>query len=161
MSLELKANGGTLGIDDFGRQRMRIDDLLNRWIVPLESGHDYYSLNSGRRIRMPFQQVVAFATNLEPRDLVDERLVRWYFFAALTFMLVSMLGGILVALQLVHWNPLHGLEIFSPGRWRMVHPNAIAYGSGCVPLGAMIRAGFGLNLLGILVVVGYVWFIAF
>lgn len=63
-----------------------------------------------------------------PRDLVDERLVRWYFFAALTFMFVSMLGGILVALQLVHWNPLGGLEVFSPGRWRMVHTNAIAYG---------------------------------
>jgi cbb3-type cytochrome oxidase subunit 1 len=63
-----------------------------------------------------------------PRDLVDERLVRWYFFAALTFMFISMLGGILVALQLVHWNPLSGMEIFSPGRWRMVHTNAIAYG---------------------------------
>ena len=74
--LQLKANGGTLVIDDFGRQRMRIDDLLNRWIVPLESGHDYYSLNSGRRIRMPFQQVIAFATNLEPRDLVDEAFLR-------------------------------------------------------------------------------------
>ncbi len=74
--LQLKANGGTLVIDDFGRQRMRISDLLNRWIVPLESGIDYYSLVSGRRIAMPFQQVIVFSTNLEPRDLVDEAFLR-------------------------------------------------------------------------------------
>jgi DNA-binding PadR family transcriptional regulator len=74
--LQLKANGGTLVIDDFGRQRMRIDDLLNRWIVPLEAGHDFYSLSSGRRIQMPFQQVIVFSTNLEPRDLVDEAFLR-------------------------------------------------------------------------------------
>ncbi len=74
--LQLKANGGTLVIDDFGRQRMRIDDLLNRWIVPLEAGHDFYSLASGRRIEMPFQQVIVFSTNLEPRDLVDEAFLR-------------------------------------------------------------------------------------
>ena len=74
--LQLKANGGTLVIDDFGRQRMRIDDLLNRWIVPLEAGYDFYSLNSGRRIQMPFQQVIVFSTNLEPRDLVDEAFLR-------------------------------------------------------------------------------------
>jgi predicted ATPase with chaperone activity len=74
--LQLKANGGTLVIDDFGRQRMRIDDLLNRWIVPLEAGYDYYSLSSGRRIQMPFQQVIVFSTNLEPRDLVDEAFLR-------------------------------------------------------------------------------------
>lgn len=63
-----------------------------------------------------------------PEDLVDERLVRWFFYAALTFLLISMLGGILVALQLVHWNPLNGLEIMSAGRWRMIHTNAVAYG---------------------------------
>ncbi|MDH3957977.1 MAG: AAA family ATPase [Actinomycetota bacterium] len=74
--LQLKANGGTLVIDDFGRQRMRTDDLLNRWIVPLEAGYDFYSLSSGRRIQMPFQQVIAFSTNLEPRDLVDEAFLR-------------------------------------------------------------------------------------
>lgn len=74
--LQLKANGGTLVIDDFGRQRMRIEDLLNRWIVPLEAGYDYYSLGSGRRVQMPFQQVIVFATNLEPRDLVDEAFLR-------------------------------------------------------------------------------------
>jgi hypothetical protein len=74
--LQLKANGGTLVIDDFGRQRMRVEDLLNRWIVPLEAGYDFYSLNSGRRITMPFQQVIVFSTNLEPRDLVDEAFLR-------------------------------------------------------------------------------------
>ena len=74
--LQLKANGGTLVIDDFGRQRMRVADLLNRWIVPLEAGYDFYSLSSGRRITMPFQQVIVFSTNLEPRDLVDEAFLR-------------------------------------------------------------------------------------
>jgi cytochrome c oxidase cbb3-type subunit I len=60
--------------------------------------------------------------------LVDERLVRWYFYAALAYLLISMLGGMLMALQLVRQNPLRGIELFSPGRWRMVHTNAVAYG---------------------------------
>ncbi len=60
--------------------------------------------------------------------LVDRRIVFWYFLAALTFLTISMVGGLLVALQLVHWNPLGGIEFFSPGRWRMVHTNAVAYG---------------------------------
>jgi cytochrome c oxidase cbb3-type subunit 1 len=62
------------------------------------------------------------------RDLVDERLVFWYFVAALFFMLVSMLGGLLMALQLIRINPFNGIELLSPGRWRMIHTNAIAYG---------------------------------
>ena len=61
-------------------------------------------------------------------QLVNERLVLWYFIAALTYLVISMLGGLLMALQLVHWNPLNGLELLSPGRWRMVHTNAVAYG---------------------------------
>ena len=61
-------------------------------------------------------------------DLVDERLVFWYFLAALIFMVVSMLGGLLMALQLVRINPFSGIELLSPGRWRMIHTNAIAYG---------------------------------
>ena len=61
-------------------------------------------------------------------ELVESRLVAWYFLAALTYLLISMLGGILMALQLVHWNPLQGIELLSPGRWRMVHTNAVAYG---------------------------------
>lgn len=61
-------------------------------------------------------------------QLVDQRLVLWYFLAALGYLLVSMLGGLLMAMQLVHWNPLVGHELLSPGRWRMVHTNAVAYG---------------------------------
>ena len=61
-------------------------------------------------------------------DLVNERLVFWYFVASLAYLFVSMLGGMLVALQLVHWNPTQGIEWLAPGRWRMVHTNAIAYG---------------------------------
>lgn len=73
------------------------------------------------------------ATALEierPRheDLVDERLVAWYFLAALGYLFVSMLGGFLMGFQLIRHNPLKGIEIFSPGRWRMVHTNAVAYG---------------------------------
>ncbi|MFM7107661.1 MAG: cbb3-type cytochrome c oxidase subunit I, partial [Planctomycetaceae bacterium] len=62
------------------------------------------------------------------RDLVDERIVIAYYAAALTFLTISMLAGLLVALQLVRWNPLNGVELLSPGRWRMIHTNAIAYG---------------------------------
>jgi cytochrome c oxidase cbb3-type subunit 1 len=67
---------------------------------------------------------------LVPRheELVEERLVRWYFYAAILFLGISMLGGILMAFQLVHWNPFRGVELLSPGRWRMIHTNAIAYG---------------------------------
>ena len=63
-------------MNDFGRQRMRVEDLLNRWIVPLEAGYDFNSLASGRRSTMPVQQVIVFSTNLEPRDLVDEPFLR-------------------------------------------------------------------------------------
>jgi cytochrome c oxidase cbb3-type subunit I len=62
------------------------------------------------------------------QDLVDERLVQWYFYAALAYLLISMLAGILMALQLVRSNPLNGIELLSPGRWRMIHTNAVAYG---------------------------------
>jgi cytochrome c oxidase cbb3-type subunit 1 len=64
----------------------------------------------------------------EHKDLVIERLVIWYFLAALGYLLISMLGGFLMAFQLVDHNPLRGIELLSPGRWRMIHTNAIAYG---------------------------------
>lgn len=64
----------------------------------------------------------------DPRALVETRLVAWFFLAALAYLFVSMLGGFLMALQLVRWNPFAGIELLSPGRWRMVHTNAIAYG---------------------------------
>ena len=74
--LQLKSNCGTLVIDDFGRQRMRIDELLNRWIVPLEMRYDFLNLPNGKKVRVPFDQLVVFSTNLEPRDLVDEAFLR-------------------------------------------------------------------------------------
>ena len=74
--LQLKSNCGTLLIDDFGRQRMRIDELLNRWIVPLERRYDFLNLPNGKKIQVPFDQLVVFATNLEPKDLVDEAFLR-------------------------------------------------------------------------------------
>ena len=74
--LQLKSNCGTLVIDDFGRQRMRIEELLNRWIVPLERRHDFLNMPNGKKIEVPFDQLIIFATNLEPRDLVDEAFLR-------------------------------------------------------------------------------------
>lgn len=64
----------------------------------------------------------------EHKDLVNEQLVVWYFLASLAYLIISMLGGFLMALQLVDHNPLRGIELLSPGRWRMIHTNAIAYG---------------------------------
>ena len=74
--LQMKSNCGTLVIDDFGRQRISPQKLLNRWIVPLEERHDYLGLPSGRKIRVPFDQFIVFSTNLEPKDLVDEAFLR-------------------------------------------------------------------------------------
>ena len=72
----MKANGGILLIDDFGRQQVRPRDLLNRWIVPLENRIDYLSMHTGRKIEVPFDVLVMFSTNLPPRDLVDEAFLR-------------------------------------------------------------------------------------
>lgn len=74
--LQLKSNGGALVVDDFGRQRMSTSELLNRWIIPLEKGHDYLSLPSGRQIQVPFDSMLVFSTNLEPKNLVDEAFLR-------------------------------------------------------------------------------------
>jgi predicted ATPase with chaperone activity len=74
--LQLKSNCGTLVIDDFGRQRMRIDELLNRWIVPLEKRYDFLNMPNGKKIKVPFDQLIIFSTNLEPRALVDEAFLR-------------------------------------------------------------------------------------
>jgi hypothetical protein len=74
--LQLKSNCGTLVIDDFGRQHMRIDELLNRWIVPLEKRVDFLNLPNGKKVRVPFDQLIIFSTNLEPRALVDEAFLR-------------------------------------------------------------------------------------
>jgi predicted ATPase with chaperone activity len=74
--LQLKSNCGTLVIDDFGRQKMPVDELLNRWIVPLEKRYDFLNLPNGKKIDVPFDQLIVFSTNLEPRDLVDEAFLR-------------------------------------------------------------------------------------
>lgn len=74
--LQLVANGGVLIIDDFGRQRSAPRDLLNRWMVPLESGVDYLTLQSGLKFEVPFLVLVVFATNLKPSELVDEAFLR-------------------------------------------------------------------------------------
>jgi hypothetical protein len=73
---QVKSNGGTLVIDDFGRQRVAPQDLLNRWILPLERRVDYLTLHNGKKIEVPFEQLVVFSTNLDERDLVDEAFLR-------------------------------------------------------------------------------------
>jgi predicted ATPase with chaperone activity len=70
------ANGGVLVIDDFGRQHCAPRDLLNRWIVPLESGVDFLTLQTGLKFELPFATLVVFATNIKPTDLVDEAFLR-------------------------------------------------------------------------------------
>ncbi|MFO0972377.1 MAG: AAA family ATPase [Phycisphaerae bacterium] len=74
--MQMKSNNGTFVIDDFGRQRMRPIELLNRWIVPLEKRYDFLTLPNGKKLRIPFDQLIIFSTNLEPKDLVDEAFLR-------------------------------------------------------------------------------------
>ena len=74
--LQLKSNCGVLLIDDFGRQRCSPTDLLNRWIVPLETQVDFLNMPSGKKVRVPFEQMVVFSTNLAPQQLVDEAFLR-------------------------------------------------------------------------------------
>jgi predicted ATPase with chaperone activity len=73
---QLKANGGVLIVDDFGRQRVPSRDLLNRWIVPLEKRIDYLSLHTGGKFSVPFDTLLIFSTNLAPKDLVEEAFMR-------------------------------------------------------------------------------------
>jgi predicted ATPase with chaperone activity len=72
----MKASNGLLIIDDFGRQRVRPDELLNRWVVPLDRGIDFLTMAGGRKIEIPFDTLVVFATNLDPSQLVDEAFLR-------------------------------------------------------------------------------------
>jgi predicted ATPase with chaperone activity len=74
--LHVKANGGTLLIDDFGRQRLEPQQLLNRWIVPLEHQTDYLTLHTGQKIQVPFRQLLIFATNFDPEGLMDPAFLR-------------------------------------------------------------------------------------
>jgi hypothetical protein len=74
--VQMKANNGVLIIDDFGRQRMRPEELLNRWVVPLDRRIDFLSLAGGKKIEIPFEPCVVFATNLDPTSLGDEAFMR-------------------------------------------------------------------------------------
>ena len=74
--IQLKANGGVFVVDDFGRQRIPPRDLLNRWIVPLESRVDFLTLHTGRKFEIPFNVLIIFATNLKPQSLADEAFLR-------------------------------------------------------------------------------------
>jgi hypothetical protein len=74
--IQMKANGGVFVVDDFGRQRIPPRDLLNRWIVPLESRVDFLTLHTGRKFEVPFNVLIVFATNLKPESLADEAFLR-------------------------------------------------------------------------------------
>jgi DNA-binding PadR family transcriptional regulator len=73
---QVKSNGGTLLIDDFGRQRVQPRDLFNRWIIPLENRVDYLTLHTGKKIQIPFEQLLIFASNLDSADLAEEAFLR-------------------------------------------------------------------------------------
>jgi len=74
--LHVKALNGMLLIDDFGRQKMDPNDLLNRWIVPMENQIDYLKLNTGTSFLLPFDELLVFSTNLQPSDLMDPAFLR-------------------------------------------------------------------------------------
>lgn len=73
---QMKANNGVLVIDDFGRQRVAPEDLLNRWVVPLDRGIEFLTLAGGRKIEIPFEMLVVFATNREPKTVLDAAFLR-------------------------------------------------------------------------------------
>ncbi|OWW04096.1 AAA family ATPase [Rhizobium sp. R72] len=70
--VHLKATGGVFIIDDFGRQQVAPQALINRWIVPLERGYDFLTLHTGKKFKVPFDELVVFSTNIAPKDLSDE-----------------------------------------------------------------------------------------
>lgn len=74
--IQMKSNGGCLLVDDFGRQRVAPSELLNRWIIPLENRIDFLTLPTGKKIQIPFEQLIIFSTNLDPSQLVDEAFLR-------------------------------------------------------------------------------------
>jgi DNA polymerase III delta prime subunit len=74
--LHMKALGGVFFIDDFGRQLVSPTHLLNRWIVPLENRYDFLKLHTGKSLRIPFEELVIFSTNLDPEDLMDPAFLR-------------------------------------------------------------------------------------
>src|ERR1035438_1655590 len=74
--VQMKANNGVLIIDDFGRQRLRPEDLLNRWVVPLDRRIDFLTLAGGKKLEVPFEMLVVFASNMDPATLVDACFLR-------------------------------------------------------------------------------------
>ncbi len=74
--MHVKALNGTFIVDDFGRQLVSPGDLLNRWIVPMESRVDYFKLKSGRSVSIPFDELLIFSTNMEPTELIDPAFLR-------------------------------------------------------------------------------------
>ena len=74
--VQMKANNGVLIIDDFGRQRLRPEELLNRWVVPLDRRIDFLTLAGGKKVEIPFELFVVFATNLDPSPLADAAFLR-------------------------------------------------------------------------------------
>ena len=72
----MKANNGVLVLDDFGRQRMRPDELFNRWMTPLDRRVDFLTLPGGKKFEVPFDLFVLFSTNIDPRQLADEAFLR-------------------------------------------------------------------------------------
>ena len=74
--VQMKANNGVLIIDDFGRQRLRPEDLLNRWVVPLDRRIDFLTLAGGKKLEVPFEMLVVFASNMDPAELVDACFLR-------------------------------------------------------------------------------------
>ncbi len=76
-SLQLKANGGLFLVDDFGRQQLSPQDLLNRLIIPLEAGYDYLNISrAGTTVQVPFTEILILSTNLRPKELVDDAFLR-------------------------------------------------------------------------------------
>jgi predicted ATPase with chaperone activity len=74
--IQMKANNGVLIIDDFGRQRLRPEELLNRWVVPLDRRIDFLTLAGGKKLEIPFEMLVVFASNMDPAELVDACFLR-------------------------------------------------------------------------------------
>lgn len=72
----IKANNGVFIVDDLGRQRVKPKELLNRWIIPLQERRDFMTVGSGSRFEVPMEMIIAFSTNLDPKELADDAFLR-------------------------------------------------------------------------------------
>ncbi len=125
----MKSNCGTLLIDDFGRQRVSPTEILNCWIVPLERNVDFLTLPSGRQIRVPFNQTLVLATNLEPTELVDEAFLRRIPYK------VELVDPTAIALPRHLWKDRSGFKNRDRGRMcRLPDSNALHFGQSTVPV---------------------------